>query len=64
MGGIKIWVRVKYHSTKYDSFWSEPIEITYGGHGYDSLKNPIKKVNENNPLDGTYYGIVPHLVGR
>ena len=60
MGGVKIWVRVKYHSTKYDSFWSEPVEVTYGGHGYDSLKNPVKKVNENNPLDGTYYGIVPH----
>ena len=60
MGGAKIWVRVKYHSTKYDSFWSEPVEVTYGGHGYDSLKNPVKKVNENNPLDGTYYGIVPH----
>ena len=60
MGGVKAWVRCKYHSERYDSLWSEPVEVTFGGHGWDSLKQPTKMVNPDNPMDGTYYGIVPH----
>lgn len=59
MGDVKVFIRCKYFGLTNDSFWSVPIEVTFGGHGYDSLKKPIRTVSDN-PLDGTYYGTVPH----